>query len=388
MTTPGRPSHGPPTGRPRRERRHGAGTPSPVSFARSRSDRPRSVTAGQETTPVPSTAVGTTCGWAAHRRLMDGATPAGTPTGTASRPALRRWPVPAGASVATHASQGPDEAGGTSQGGAMQEAPARTQQERGRRTADTEPTAQHGTGRRTGCARAAPSARTSRQAHEQRCHSSHTTTMTSNCSRGDSGLPSTTAASQTVADPAASCACPECYTPTYPAPRLGTDARCEPCRSTLGTERRRKRVPSTEAPMPEWTWSEGVDVPPAASDCGACAPDPNRRQHRGGGFRQTILVWRATAAGQSPLSPHRTFVLLAGLHRLNPQVTALCPAKTLQVPGRRTRKQAHHDAHTDKARVRRLQLATPADARQMAPHRRGRERAVRALPDPIEPGVA
>jgi hypothetical protein len=69
---------------------------------------------------------------------------------------------------------------------------------------------------------------------------------------------------------------------TYQAPRLGTDARCEPCRSTLGTERRRKRVPFTEAPMPEWMWFEGVDMPPAAPDCGACAPDPNRRQHREG----------------------------------------------------------------------------------------------------------
>ncbi len=64
--------------------------------------------------------------------------------------------------------------------------------------------------------------------------------MPSNCSRGDSGLPSTTAASQTVADPAACWYCPKCYTPTYQAPRLGTDARREPCRSTLGTERRRK----------------------------------------------------------------------------------------------------------------------------------------------------
>jgi hypothetical protein len=35
-----------------------------------------------------------------------------------------------------------------------------------------------------------------------------------------------------------------------------------------------KPVPFTEAPMPEWMWSEGVDVPPAAPDCGACAPDP------------------------------------------------------------------------------------------------------------------
>jgi hypothetical protein len=89
--------------------------------------------------------------------------------------------------------------------------------------------------------------------------------------------------------------------------------------------------------MPEWMGSEGIDVPPAAPDCGACAPDPNRRQHRGGGCRQTILVRRATAAGQSSLSPHRTFVPLAGLHRLNPQVTGLCPARTSQVPGRRTR---------------------------------------------------
>ncbi len=189
------------------------------------------MTTGQGTTPVPSTAVGTTRGWAAHRPLMDGTTPAGTPTGTASRPALRRWPVvPAGASVPTHTSQGQDEAGGTSQDGARHEAPARTQQERGRSTADTEPTAQHGTGRRTGCARAAPSARTSRQACEQRCHRSHITTMPSNCTRGDGGLPSTTAASQTVADPAACWCCPECYTPTDQAPRFGTDARREPRR--------------------------------------------------------------------------------------------------------------------------------------------------------------
>ncbi len=173
----------PPASRPHRGR-HGAGTPSPVFSPRGRSDRPRSVTTGQGTTPVPSTAVGTTRGWAAHHPLMEGTTPAGTPTGTASQPALRRWPVvPAVASVPTHASQGQDEAGGTSQGGARHQAPARTQQERGRRTADTEPTAQHGTGRRTGRARAAPSARTSRQTREQRCHSSHITTMPSNCSR-------------------------------------------------------------------------------------------------------------------------------------------------------------------------------------------------------------
>jgi hypothetical protein len=57
----------------------------------------------------------------------------------------------------------------------------------------------------------------------------------------------------------------------------------------------------------------------------------------GRGCQQTILVRRATAAGQSSLSPHRTFVPLAGLHRLNPQVTGLCPARTSQVPGRRTR---------------------------------------------------
>lgn len=113
-----------------------------------------------------------------------------------------------------------------------------------------------------------------RAQREQRRHSSHITTMPRTCSRDDSGLASTTAASQTVADPAASWSYPECYTPTHRAPRLGTDAPREPCRSTLGTERRRKRVPFTEAPMPKWMWSEGGDVPPAAPDCGACSPDP------------------------------------------------------------------------------------------------------------------
>jgi hypothetical protein len=253
------------------------GHPVPGVLTRGRSDRPRSVTTGQGTTPVPSTAVGTTRGWAAHHLLMDGTTPAGTPTGTASRPALRRRPVvPAVASVLTHTSQGQDEAGGTAQGGARHEAPARTQQERGRRTADTEPTAQHGTGRRTGCARAAPGGEDeqagARTAGPPQPHHDDAEQL----QQGDSGLQSTTAASQTVADPAARWYCPEYYTPTYPAPRLGTDARCEPCRRpprAMPLNARHRTTPQSPCHSPRrrcrsGCGPQGVDVPPAAPDCG------------------------------------------------------------------------------------------------------------------------
>jgi hypothetical protein len=234
--------------------------PVPLFRTRGRSVRPRSVTTRQGTTPVPSTAGGTTRGWAAHHPLMDGTTPTGTPTGTASRPALRRWPVvPAVASVPTHTSQGQDEAGGTSQDGARHEAPARTQQERGRHTADTEPTAQH-TGRRTGGARAAPSARTSRQAREQRRHGSHITTMPSTCSR-------------VTAD----CRTPQRRTRPSPTPRPAGAARSAPPRPTKpppGHGRPPRAMPlnarhrtTPQARAIQRGADAGVDVVPSESTC-------------------------------------------------------------------------------------------------------------------------
>ncbi len=171
--------------------------------------------------------------------------------------------------------------------------------------------------------------------------------------QGDSGLPSTIAASQTVADPTACWYGPEYYTPTYQAPRLGTDARCEPRRSTLGTERRRKACAIHRRA------DAGVDVVRgsrrAAGRAGlrrlrhSTPPLPNCDQvitPSKGASCFKIEAPRSTAAG-SPLPPRRTHVPPTGLSRLNPQVTGLCPARTSQVPGRRTRKQGHHDAHSN-----------------------------------------
>ncbi len=174
--------------------------------------------------------------------------------------------------------------------------------------------------------------------------------MPSNRSRGDSGLPSTTAASQTVADPAARWHCPECYTPTYkrpasartpaashaaqrsapndaasacPSPRRRCRRGCGPRESTC---RRPRRTAAPARRIPTGSRGEGASADDlgSASDCRRSVtslPAPNicpasrAAQAQPAGHR---LVSRSDVAGPGTTHQARLPALLAAAHHPRP----------------------------------------------------------------------